>query len=207
MIKQEEKLKEDEEEEKEEEIRTVLTKGIAGIGKTISVQKFILDWARRKANQDIDLMIVMPFRELNLVKVGVLRKMLEQNNIGTIPQTLTEMYINFLLLQTNVRNQKYDENEEVDTNQLLQLNKDILLKLAKLAFIQLMKGNLIYYKEDLQECGVDVTNDLENSGVCTEVLQKESVIYQRKVYCFVHMSFQEFLAAFYIFRGVEWVWR
>ncbi|XP_048050990.1 NLR family CARD domain-containing protein 3-like [Megalobrama amblycephala] len=332
--------------EEKDQIKTVLTKGIAGIGKTVSVQKFILDWAEGKANQDVDFMFVLPFRELNLIRdylyslhsllldfhpelqdldsniyeeckilfifdgldesrmtlvfsdtqkvsdvtetssVGmlmsnlikgellpsahiwitsrpaaanqipskyinhlteiqgfnepqkeeyfrkrisdehqasriishirrarslhimcqipvfcwisstVLQKLLKEDLSGEIPQTLTEIYIHFLLIQINMRNQKYKER---DSEKLLQSNRDMIVKLAEVAFKQLMKGNVMFYEEDLRESGIDVTDDSLYFGTYTEILKEESVIHQRKVYSFVHLSIQEFLAAFYLF--------
>ncbi|XP_056311046.1 NACHT, LRR and PYD domains-containing protein 12-like [Danio aesculapii] len=332
--------------EEKEQIKTVLTKGIAGIGKTVSVQKFILDWAEGKANQDVDFMFVLPFRELNLIRdhqyslhrllldfhpeledlepkiyeeckvvfifdgldesritlmfsdaqkvcdvtetssvavlmsklmkgellpsaliwitsrpaaanqipskyikrlteiqgftepqkeeyfrkriseqhqasriishirrarslhimchipvfcwisSTVLQKLLEEDLSAEIPQTLTEMYIHFLLIQINMRNQKYEER---DPEKLLQSNREVIVKLAEVAFKQLMKGNVMFYEEDLIESGVDVSEASVYSGICTEIFKEESVIHQRKVYSFIHLSVQEFLAAFYVF--------
>ncbi|XP_053540737.1 uncharacterized protein LOC108272815 isoform X10 [Ictalurus punctatus] len=323
---------------KDKPIRTVLTKGVAGIGKTVSVQKFILDWAEGKVNQDVQLMFPLPFRELNLMKdqklslmdllhvcfketketemsslekvlfifdgldecrfpldfqntervcdvtesasvhvllinlikgnllpsaliwitsrpaaadqipsecvhrvtelrgfndpqkeeyfrkrisdqslanniithlkslrslyimchipvfcwisATVLERMLDEAESGEMPKTLTQMYTHFLIIQTNIIREKYSEKHESD--------EEMLLKLGRLAFQQLMKGNLIFYEEDLRECGIDVREAAVYSGVCTQIFREEFGLHQSKVYCFVHLSIQEHLAALYV---------
>ncbi|XP_066516438.1 protein NLRC3-like [Hoplias malabaricus] len=132
--------------------------------------------------------------------VTVLQPTLGKKESEEIPQTLTEMYIHFLLIQANINSHKYDETHQRDTKKLLKSNSEVILQLAELAFKQLMKGHVIFYEEDLMDCGVDISERSIYFGICSEFFLEESAIYQRKVYCFVHLSFQEFLAAFYVFH-------
>ncbi|XP_048866373.1 NACHT, LRR and PYD domains-containing protein 3-like isoform X1 [Brienomyrus brachyistius] len=348
---------------RETPIRTVLTKGVAGIGKTVSVQKFILDWADGKANQDIHFIFALPFRNLNLlegefsliellhhfdqelksfqstelfrckvliifdgldecrlllnfknnksfsdvtkktsldvlltnlikgnllpsallwitsrpaatsqipleyidqvteirgfsdaqkeeyfkkrfndeslaeriirhmkssrslfimchipvfccISATVLESLFSKTDIGEIPKTFTEMYTHFLIFQTSLKHSKYvlqtpvtekrtswfrklkdGWGERNETNHI----KCFLLKLGKLAFHNLQKSNIIFYEKDLEQSDLDVRETSVYSGVCTEVFKEEYGLYQTKVYCFVHLSIQEYFAALYVF--------
>ncbi|CAI5638673.1 unnamed protein product [Oreochromis niloticus] len=327
--------------------RIVLTKGVAGIGKTILTQKFILDWAEDKANQDIQFIFPFTFRELNVLKdkkfslvelvhhfitttkesgicrfedfqvmfildgldecrlpldfnnnmfltdvavstsvdvlltnlirgnllpsahlwittrpaaanqippqcvdmvteirgftdpqkeeyfrkrfrdekqgsrvishiktsrslhimchipvfcwitATVLEEMLRTTEVRKLPNTLTEMYIHFLVVQAKVKKVKYDEGAETDPHWSPESRK-MVEALGKLAFEQLQKGNLIFYESDLTECGINIREASVYSGVFTQIFKEERGLYQDKVFCFVHLSVQEFLAALHV---------
>uniref|UniRef100_A0A8C7NEV0 B30.2/SPRY domain-containing protein n=1 Tax=Oncorhynchus mykiss TaxID=8022 RepID=A0A8C7NEV0_ONCMY len=319
-------------------IRTVLTQGIAGVGKTVSIQKFILDWAEEKENQDIGFIFPLSFRQINSnigdddcsliellhqffpdmepiknlrnkskvlfifdgldecrlrldfnnkvltdetkpasldklitnlitgellpsaliwitsrpaaaykiprkyiqqwtevrgfndpqkdeyfrkkirddnmasriithmkssrslhiichipvfcwISATVLEKLLGEAERRKIPKTLTEMNIHFLIFQID-RMREAENSTGSDS---------IVLKLGELAFRQLEKGHLIFYKEDLRECGIDVTEASVYSGLCTEIFKMEGRTCQKTMFSFVHLSIQEFLAAVYVF--------
>uniref|UniRef100_A0A3B4UBR2 NACHT domain-containing protein n=1 Tax=Seriola dumerili TaxID=41447 RepID=A0A3B4UBR2_SERDU len=331
-------------------IRVVLTNGVAGVGKTFSVQKFSLDWAEGLENQDVSLLVLLSFRELNLIRdqqysllrllhvfhptlqkvtaeqlavckvlfifdgldesrlsldfnnrevvsdvtqessvnvlltnlirgnllpsalvwitsrpaaanqipptcvdrvtevrgftdaqkeeyfrrrssdeelssriishiktsrslhimcqvpvfcwitATVLEHMLTTDQRGELPQTLTDLFSHFLLVQTQRKKNKYHEGRETSPQELTEADGEVLLKLGRLAFEHLEKGKIIFYQEDLEQCGLDVTEASVYSGLCTEIFRRESVIFQKTVYCFVHLSVQEFLAAVYMFH-------
>ncbi|KAL7383098.1 hypothetical protein ABVT39_004793 [Epinephelus coioides] len=332
---------------RDEPIRTVMTKGVAGIGKTVLTQKFTLDWAEDKANQDIQFTFPFTFRELNVLKekkyslvelvhhfftetkeagicrfeefqvvfifdgldecrlpldfhnneiltdvtestsvdvlltnlirgkllpsarlwittrpaaanqippdcvdmvtevrgftdpqkeeyfrkrfrdeeqasriishiktsqslhimchipvfcwitATVLEDVMKSREEGELPKTLTDMYIHFLVVQTKVKNIKYDGGAETDHHWSPESRK-MIESLGKLAFDQLQKGNLIFYESDLTECGIDIRAASVYSGVFTQIFKEERGLYQDKVFCFVHLSVQEFLAALHV---------
>ncbi len=114
------------------------------------------------------------------ISATVLEKMLSQ------AETLTQMYTHFLIIQTNIR---HDKDYEKRVN-----SEDMILKLGKRAFQQLIEGKLMFYEEDLRECGIDVIEASVYSGLCT----CREDLHQRKVYSFVHLYIQEHLADLYV---------
>ncbi|XP_015252676.1 PREDICTED: protein NLRC3-like [Cyprinodon variegatus] len=330
--------------ERDQPIRTVMTKGVAGIGKTVLTQKFTLDWAEGKAHQNIQFIFPFTFRELNVLKekkfslvelvhrfftetkeissfedfqvlfildgldesrlpldftnneiltdvtestsvdvllINLIRgnllpsallwittrpaaanqippqyvdritevrgftdqqkeeyfrkrfkdeekaskiishirtsrslhimchipvfcwvaaavlEVLEVEKRGELPKTLTQMYIYFLVFQINMRKTKYDRASVADPHWSPESRK-IIVSLAKLAFDQLQKRNAIFYESHLLECGIDVRAASVYSGVFTEIFKEETGLHQKKVFCFVHLSVQEFLAALHV---------
>ncbi|KAM9321848.1 protein NLRC3-like isoform 3-T5 [Pholidichthys leucotaenia] len=134
------------------------------------------------------------------ITATVLEHMLTTEQRGELPKTLTDMYSHFLLVQTQRKKKKYHEGHETSPQELTKADRKVLLKLGRLAFEHLEKGNIMFYQEDLKQCGLDVTEASVYSGVCTQIFRRECVMFQKPVYCFVHLSIQEFLAAVYMYN-------
>ncbi|XP_074500840.1 uncharacterized protein LOC141773072 isoform X5 [Sebastes fasciatus] len=138
------------------------------------------------------------------ITAKVLENFVNRNEKGRMPETLTDMYIHFLVLQCRQANVKYGadetgENSETDSCWNTR-NKETVMSLGKLAFEGLVEGNLLFTEETLKECGVDITETAVFSGLFTQIKREGSGLYQQKLFCFVHLSIQEFLAAFYVFH-------
>uniref|UniRef100_A0A671W708 RING-type domain-containing protein n=1 Tax=Sparus aurata TaxID=8175 RepID=A0A671W708_SPAAU len=151
-----------------------------------------------KTSRSLHIMCLIPV--FCWITATVLDHMLTTDQRGELPKTLTDMYSHFLLVQTKRKKQKYHEGRETSPQKLTKADREVLLKLGRLAFEHLETGNIMFYQEDLERCGLNVTEASVYSGVCTEIFRRESVIFQKTVYCFVHLSVQEFLAAVYMFH-------
>ncbi|XP_030580077.1 NACHT, LRR and PYD domains-containing protein 12-like isoform X1 [Archocentrus centrarchus] len=134
------------------------------------------------------------------ITATVLEHMMTTEQTGELPKTLTDMYSHFLLVQIKKKENKYHEGHERNQQELSETDREVLLKLGRLAFEHLEKGNILFYQEDLEQCGLDVTEASVYSGVCTEIFKQECVSFKKSVYSFVHLSIQEFLAAVYMFH-------
>ncbi|XP_044214693.1 NLR family CARD domain-containing protein 3-like [Thunnus albacares] len=132
-----------------------------------------------------------------LIIATVLENVLTTDQRGELPKTLTDLYSHFLLVQTKRKTYKYDEGHETNPQELTKADREVLLKLGRLAFEHLEKRKIMFYQKDLEQCGLDV-KEASVYGVCTEIFKRESVIFKKTVYCFVHLSVQEFLAAVYM---------
>uniref|UniRef100_A0A674NSI7 NACHT domain-containing protein n=1 Tax=Takifugu rubripes TaxID=31033 RepID=A0A674NSI7_TAKRU len=149
-----------------------------------------------KASRSLHIMCLIPV--FCWITAIVLEDMMTRDQRGELPQTLTDLYSHFLRVQIKRKEQKYGGKQRPE--ELTEDDKELLLKLGRLAFEHLEKGNIMFYSEDLERCGLDVSEVSVYSGVCTEIFKRESVIFQKSVYCFVHLSVQEFLAAVYMFH-------
>uniref|UniRef100_A0A3P8VBB2 NACHT, LRR and PYD domains-containing protein 3-like n=1 Tax=Cynoglossus semilaevis TaxID=244447 RepID=A0A3P8VBB2_CYNSE len=132
------------------------------------------------------------------ITATVLENVLKSKDGGELPRTLTEMYIHFLVVQAKLWCYKFHE-ELGKGPQWNPGNREMVRSLGKLAFEQLQRGNLIFYESDLKECGINITAASVYSGVFTQIFKEEKGLFEKKVYCFVHLSIQEFLAALYVF--------
>uniref|UniRef100_A0A8C5GT85 NACHT domain-containing protein n=1 Tax=Gouania willdenowi TaxID=441366 RepID=A0A8C5GT85_GOUWI len=131
------------------------------------------------------------------ITATVLEDMLKSREKGELPRTLTQIYSHYVVLQNKVKMVKFDGGAATDQHWSPQ-SREMMESLGKLAFEQLQKGKLIFYESDLTECGMDLRAASVCSGVFTQVFIEESSLYQDKVFTFIHLSLQEFLAALHV---------
>ncbi|XP_026212309.1 NACHT, LRR and PYD domains-containing protein 3-like isoform X2 [Anabas testudineus] len=146
-----------------------------------------------KASRSLHIMCHIPV--FCWITATVLEDVLKTREGGELPKTLTELYIEFLMFQIRQTKKKYDTEKSVQYIQ----------SLAKLSFQQLEKRNLVFYEKDLKESGIDINKASVYSGVFTQVFKKDrrwKAKDEDKMFSFVHLSIQEFLAAVYVVQSL-----
>lgn len=113
-----------------------------------------------------------------------------------MPKTLTDMYICFLRLQCQLTIKKY---EDVDGTGGGVHVTETVLSLGKLAYEELEKGNLVFIEEDLTQRNMNIIACAVYSGLFTQISLESYDLLKQKLFSFVHLSIQEFLAALYAF--------
>ncbi|XP_029939822.1 NLR family CARD domain-containing protein 3-like [Salarias fasciatus] len=131
------------------------------------------------------------------ITATVLEKVLKSRDGGELPKTLTQMYIHHLVVQAKVKKVKFDGGAATDETWTPE-SREMIESLGKLAFDQLQEGNLIFYPSDLTDCGINLRAASVYSGMFTQILKEESGLYKDMVFCFIHLSLQEFLAALHV---------
>ncbi|XP_072552361.1 NACHT, LRR and PYD domains-containing protein 3-like [Salminus brasiliensis] len=126
----------------------------------------------------------------------VLEKVFDEVESREIPKTLTQIFIHFLIFQTKHKSQMYFGKCYIDT----QDTHESILALGKLAFHQMQKGNLIFYEEDVIKCGAAIREGSVYSGLCMQIFREGFGL--EKVYSFLHLSVQEFLAALFAYLSL-----
>ncbi|XP_041640164.1 NACHT, LRR and PYD domains-containing protein 12-like isoform X2 [Cheilinus undulatus] len=124
------------------------------------------------------------------ISATVLQNLLTESHEGELPKTVTEMYTHFLIVLMKMTQEKDYQDRETD--------RELIMKLGKLAFEQLKKGNMIFDEDALRDWEIDLTQAAIHSGVCTQIIKKERGLHKHEMYCFIHLSVQEFLAALYV---------
>ncbi|XP_056139491.1 NLR family CARD domain-containing protein 3 [Lampris incognitus] len=114
---------------------------------------------------------------------------------GQNPPKLTPFYIHFLVIQTNRKLCHYYGQQE---NNVKWSDEDrcILTKMGKMALKMLEKNTNVFSEEDVEEVGLGLKEVTVFSGLCTEL---PTVASHQREFCFIHFTYQEFMAAVYIF--------
>ncbi|TWW62573.1 hypothetical protein D4764_04G0012200 [Takifugu flavidus] len=106
-----------------------------------------------KASRSLHIMCLIPV--FCWITAIVLEDMMTRDQRGELPKTLTDLYSHFLMVQIKRKKQKYGGKQRPE--ELTKADKELLLKLGRLAFEHLEKGNIMFYSEDLERCGLDVS--------------------------------------------------
>ncbi|KAJ8410843.1 hypothetical protein AAFF_G00188000 [Aldrovandia affinis] len=132
------------------------------------------------------------------VVAAVFKTKFPEADSGETPMTVTQLFLQYVLVQSTIRKSKYI-GFQPDAPKWTDDDRDFLVKLGKLAFRHLEKDRKEFYLADIQECGLDAEHVTVQSGLCTEHFPAVHTVSQQRVFCFVHLSIQEFLAAFYVY--------